>query len=217
MKTTLSLARTLGFLLLAAGCFGTSRTQQQAIAQKRTFIPVAAPAAPRTTRFAALKVRAFRTLPPFDAHTFIVRRSGDEFVRDSYNTWIAPPNDLIRVQTVRYLEESRLFSAVYDASSGTLPPLGLEGVVSELYLDFAGPKPAAVVTLRLQVLDERASAFTILFSQEKSGRAEFDASDKTAPSQAFGLALTQALDALTQALASSAFQMPGSIDKNAQR
>ena len=204
MNTRFRLAPLAALPLLLAGCFGSPRTQQLAAAQKRTFVPVAAPASPQPTRFAALKVRTFRALPPFDAHTFIVRRPGGEFAGDFYNSWIAPPNDLIRVQTARYLEESRLFSAVYDASSGTLPPLGLEGVVSELYLDFTGEKPAAVVTLRLLVLDERAAAFTVLFSAEKSGRAEFAVPDKAAPSQAFGQALTQALEALTQALAAAA-------------
>ena len=202
MKINVSLIHAAGILLLVTGCFSSSRTQQAA-AQKRSFIPVAAPAAPQATRFAALKFRSFRTLPPFDAHTFIIRRPGGEFVSDFYNTWIASPGDLIRVQTARYLEESRLFSAVYDASSETLPPLGLEGVVSELYLDFTGAKPAAVVTLRLLVLDERAPAFTVLFSAEKTGRAEFGALDKSAPSPAFGRALTQALEALTQSLAAA--------------
>ena len=203
MKQSIPLFQTLGCLLLAAGCFGTPRAQQQATAQKRAFIPVVAPAAPLDTRFAALKVRAFRTLPPFDASTFIVRRAGNEYVRDYYNTWVAAPNDLVRCQTVRHLEQSRLFSSIYDASSGTLPPLGLEGVVSELFLDFTGPKPAAVVTLRLQILDERSPSYSVLFSDEKSGRAEFDASDRNAPAVAFGAALTQALEALTQALASA--------------
>ena len=203
MNTLFRLAPLAALPLLLAGCFGSPRTQQLAAAQKRTFVPVAAPASPQTARFAALKVRTFRALPPFDARSFVVRRPGGEYLCDFYNTWIAPPSDLIRVQAARYLEESRLFAAVYDASSGTLPPLSLEGVVSDLYLDFSGEKPAAVVTLRLLILDERAPAFTVLFSAEKSGRAAFDAHDKAAPAQAFGQALTQALEALTQALAAS--------------
>ena len=202
MKINASLIRTAGILLLVTGCFTSTRTQQAA-AQKRSFIPVAAPATPQAPRFAALKFRSFRTQPPFDGHTFIIRRPAGEFISDFYNTWIAPPGDLIRAQTARYLEESRLFSAVYDTSSGTLTPLGLEGVVSELYLDFTGAKPAAVVTLRLLVLDERSPGFTVLFSAEKTGRVEFDALDKSAPSPAFGAALTQALGSLTQALAAA--------------
>ena len=203
MKKRTRLCSLLLAPLLLSGCFGTARVQQQASAQKRAFAPVAEASAPYAPRFAALKLRTFRTLPPFDANTFIVRRPGGEFVCDFYNTWIASPNDLIRTQTTRFLEESRLFSAVYDASSTTLPPLGLEGIVSELYLDFAGPKPAAVVTLRLLILDERTPSFNVLFSSEKSARVEFDAADSHAPAQAFGAALTQTLKALTQTLDSA--------------
>lgn len=199
MKTPISLLGIFSLSLLLTGCFGSARTQQTTV-QKRAFLPLVAPAVAQTPRFAALKIRTFRTLPPFDARTFIVRRPGDEFVCDTYNTWIAPPNDLIRAQTAHYLEETHLFSAVYEASSGTLPPLGLEGVISELYLDFTGKKPAAVVTLRLLILNEQVPAFTVLFSAEKSCRVEFDPSDKGAFSNVFGQALTHALEALTHTL-----------------
>ena len=206
MKVRIPLSTALTALLPLTGCFGTSDAQQHAVAQKRTFVPVAAPAASRpaaTAPFAAVKIRPFRALPPFETCAFIVRRTSGEFASDYYNSWLVPPHDLIRVQTARYLAETRLFDNVFDAGSGTLPPLSLEGVVSELYLDFSGEKPAAVVTLRLLVLDEHAPAFTVLFSSEKSGRAEFDAHDKTAPAQAFGHALTQSLEALSQALAAA--------------
>lgn len=204
MKTTHRLATSLALPLLLAGCLAAApRAQQKASAQRRTFLPVAAaPAAPLAApRFAAVKVRPFRALPPFDATGFVVRRPGNEYATDFYNAWLVPPQDLIRVQASRYLEQAGLFSAVYDASSGTLPPLSLEGVVSELFLDYAGAAPEAVVTLRLLVLDERAPAFTVLFSSEKTGRAAFDPADKAAPAQAFGQALTQALAALAQDLA----------------
>lgn len=191
--------------LLLTGCFSGKSAQQQAAAQKRTFVPVVAPAQPAaaTPGFAAVKVRAFRALPPFDARTFIVRRAGGEFAADFYNGWLVSPQELIRVQTSRYLEESRLFSAVYDAASGTLAPLGIEGVVSELYLDYTGENPEAVVTLRILVLNERSSDFTVLFTAEKGARVPFDPASKTGASQAFGVALTQTLEALAHALAAA--------------
>ena len=204
MKTALRLSLALALPLLLAGCLAAApRAQQKAAAQKRTFLPVvAAPAAKADApRFDAVKIRSFRALPPFDATAFVVRRQGNEFAADFYNGWLVPPQDLIRVQTARYLEQAGLFAAVYDASSGTLPPLSLEGVVSELFLDYSGGAPAAVATLRLLVLDERAPAFTVLFSAEKTGRATFDAADPAAPAQALGQALTQALEALARALA----------------
>lgn len=190
------------FSAIAAGCLSAPRAQQQAAAaQRRTFLPTAAPAAPQAARFAAIKIGTFRTLPPFDARTFIVRRPDGECVSDFYNGWVAAPNDLIRVQTARYLTETKLFSDVYDASSSVCPPFALEGVVSELALDYTGAQPVAVATLRLLVLDNRAPTFNVLFSAERTGRAAFTATDRTAPAQAFGHALTQALAALAQSLA----------------
>jgi ABC-type uncharacterized transport system auxiliary subunit len=204
MKST-ALLPLASLALLLAGCLGANRAQQVAAAQKRTFVPVASPAAAlvATPRFAPVKVRAFRVLPPFDARAFIVRRANGEFALDFYNSWIVPPQDLLRVQAARYLEQTRLFGAVYDSSSGTLPPLNIECVVSELYLDYTGTTPAAVVTLRLLVLNEHAADFAVLFSTERTGRAPFPASDTSAPAPAFGQALTLALEALSQALAAA--------------
>ena len=188
---------------LLAGCFGGKAAQQQALAQKRTFVPLAAAAQPVTPapEFAAVKIRPFRTMPPFDSRAFIVRRAGGEFAADYYNGWLVPPHDLLRVQTARYLEESRLFTAVYDTACGTVAPLGLEGVVSELYLDYTGDKPAAVVTMRLLLLDERTPDFTVLYTCEERARVPFESVGTTAASQAFSQALTQTLEALVKSLA----------------
>jgi len=199
---TVSLLMFLSAVLLC-GCFGGKASQQKALAQKRTFVPLAetAQAVTPSPDFAAVKIRPFRVLPPFDARTFIVYRAEGEFAADFYNGWLAQPQDLIRVQTTRYLEQAKLFKAVYDIGCGTMTPLGLEGVVSELYLDYSGEKPAAVVTMRLLVLDERVPSFNVLFSEEKSTRVTFAPNGKTAASHAFGQALTQTLEALVKALA----------------
>ncbi len=190
-------------LLMLSGCIGGKAAQVQALSQKRTFVPQAGSAQPlsQAPRFAAVKVRSFRALPPFDARNFIVRRPGGEFAADFYNGWLVAPADLIRVQVSRYLEEARLFQAVYDPGCGTVTPLGLEGVVSELYLDYAGEVPAAVVTLRLLVLDEQTPSFTVRFTSEKQARVALGSHDQTAAPQAFSRALTQVLEALAGELA----------------
>ncbi len=189
--------------VVLVGCFGGRSAQQQALAQKRTFIPVveAAHAVTPSPGFAAVKIRSFRALPPFDARTFILRRADGEFAADFYNGWLVSPHELIREQAARYLEESRLFAAVYDTGCGTVAPFGLEGVVSELYLDYTGEKPAAVVTLRLLVLDEQTPDFRVLYTGEKSASVPFDSAGNKAASQAFGKALTQTLEALVKELA----------------
>ena len=146
----------LAAVLPLAGCLGGKSAQLQAAAQKRTFVPVASAAHPVSPApgFAAVKIRPFRALPPFDARTFIVRRAGGEVAADFYNGWVVAPQELVRAQAQRYIEEAGLFAAVYDAASGTSAPLSVEGTVSELCLDYSGAEPAAVVSLRLLVLDK---------------------------------------------------------------
>ena len=187
---------------LGAGCVSSSSdAQKKVMEQKRTYLLEAG--APATTatqaRFGEVKVRAFRSLPPFNAANIVVRRANGEAVLDFYNAWVAPPHELIRVQATKYLEKAGLFGAVYDAASGTLAPLGLEGTVCELFLDCRGEKPAAVVTLRLVVLDERTPEFTVLHSAEGGGRADYDP-ERGGLAPAFNAALTQALDALAKEL-----------------
>ena len=190
--------------MLGAGCVSvpSGDDQRAAAEQKRTYLPEAEmpAAAAGQARFGEVKVRAFRGLPPFNAASFVVKRANGETVLDFYNAWVGPPHELIRVQAARYLERAGLFGAVYDAGSGTSAPLGLEGTVCELFLDCRGEKPAAVVTLRLVVLDEQSPTFTVLCSAEKTGRAACDAEGRDGIARAFNAALTQALAALVQEL-----------------
>lgn len=188
--------------VLAGGCFGGKAVQRQAQALRRTFMPEAGRAVrpeKAGAPFAAAKLRAFRAMPPFDSRAFIVRRAGGEYAADFYNGWLAPPQALIRSQAARYLEEAGIFQALYDAGAGTSVPLGLEGVVSGLYLDYVGV-PAAVVRLRLLVLDEHSPQFRVLFDAERETRVTFDPENKNAAAEAFGAALTKALEELSAAL-----------------
>ena len=188
--------------MLGPGCSSSSGVQRQAVEQKRTYLLEAGmPAATAAhARFGAVKVRAFRGLPPFNSASLVVKRANGETVLDFYNAWVAPPHDLVRVQATRYLERAGLFSAVYDAASGTLASVGLEGSVCELYLDCRGEKPAAVITLRLMLLDERSADFTVLCASEKSARADYDPSREDGIAHAFNAALTKALEAIAAEL-----------------
>ena len=190
--------------VLCGGCTSSSDIQRRAAEQKRTYLLEAdtSAVAAQEARFDEVKIRAFRSLPPFNSPSLVVKRANGEAVLDFYTAWIVPPHELVRVQTVRYLEQAGLFRAIHDAASGSLPPLGLEGTVCELFLDCRGEKPEAVVTLRLVVLDERAPGFTVLGVAEKTARAGYDPAREDGIALAFNSALTQALGALAQELGS---------------
>ena len=192
----------VGLLAMGVGCTSTADAQRRAAEQKRTYLLEAdtSAVAARAARFDAVKVRAFRSLPPFNTASLVVRRGNGETVLDFYTAWVAAPHELARVQVTRYLERVGLFRAVYDASSGALPPLGLEGTVCELFLDCRGAVPEAVVTLRLVVLDERATEFTVVGAAERTARVGCDAAREDGIAVAFNAALTQALGAVVEAL-----------------
>lgn len=190
-------------MLLGTGCMSSSsEAQRQAVEQKRTYLLEAGmPAATAAqSRFGAVKVRAFKGQPPFHSASLVVKRANGETVLDFYNAWVAPPHDLVRVQASQYLQRAGLFGALHDATSATMAPVGLEGTVCALFLDCRGEKPAAVVTLRLALLDERNAEFTVLCAAEKTARADYDAAREDGIAQAFNSALTQVLEALTQEL-----------------
>ena len=193
---------TLGMLWgLGAGCVSSpSEAQRKVVEQKRTWLLEADTSAvvAHPVRFGGVKIRAFRSLPPFHATSLVVKRANGEAVWDFYNAWIAPPHDLIRVQTARYLEKEGLFEGVYNMEEGTLPPLGLEGTVCELFLDCRGEQPAAVVTLRLMVLMEHSPIFEVLCSAEATARAAYVPEEGLA--HAFSAALTQALEEIVRTL-----------------
>ncbi|MDX9866408.1 MAG: ABC-type transport auxiliary lipoprotein family protein [Kiritimatiellia bacterium] len=194
------------FLVLAgSGCLGGARAHRLADRQKRSFLPEASAAQPLAPapRFGAATLRSLRIQPPFDARTFLIRRGQNEFAADFYNGWIAPPADLIRGQTARYLRETGLFETVFDLPGGTRAPLGLECIVNDLYLDHSGPEPAAVVAMRVLVLDERTPNGSVLFTCEKRARVPLTSSDAGTAAEALGRALTQTLEALTRTLAAA--------------
>lgn len=188
---------------LAMGCVSSlSHAQRTAGQQKRTYLIEAAPAVSRSAvpLFGAVKIGRFSALPPFDSTCFVVRRPSGETVLDFYNGWIAAPHDLLRTQTSRYLEQTGLFEAVYDASSGTLPSFSVEGTLCDCFLDYRGQQPAAQITMRLLLLDERAPAFTVLCAVEKTGRSPLEGEGSEAAAKAFDRALTETLSALSQTL-----------------
>jgi ABC-type uncharacterized transport system auxiliary subunit len=191
----------LPLLVLLSGCI-SSDAQLLAVNQKRSYaLQASLPAKPvAKPLFNNLKMLSFNSQPPFDTGNLIVKRANGETVMDYYTSWIASPHELIRVQSMNYLRKSGLFKAVYDSSSGALAPMGLEGTVEQILLDFCKERPMAVITLRFTLLDETAADFTILWSAEATGTSPLESSNSNDIASAFDAALTQALSKLTSEL-----------------
>lgn len=194
-------------LLLLTGCI-SSDAQRHAVTQKKSYaLEAAAPASVATTpRFGHLKILSFKSQPPYESNSLIVKRANGETVMDYYTTWIAAPHELIRVQSMNYLRGSGLFKAVYDSTSGSLAQAGLEGTIEQIALDVRAEKPMAVITLRFTIIDETTTDFTMLWSSEATGQAEVEASGPLAMTAAFNQALTKALEQLTRELEKASLQ-----------
>ncbi len=188
-------------LLLLTGCI-SSDAQRHAVTQKKSYALEAAKPAPvaTTPRFGSLKILSFKSQPPYEANSLIVKRANGETVMDYYTTWIAAPHELIRVQSMNYLRDSGLFKAVYDSTSGSLAQAGLEGTIEGIFLDVRAEKNLAVITLRFTIIDEATTDFTMLWSSETTGQAEVDTPGPLAMTAAFNKALTKALAQLTREL-----------------
>jgi len=193
----------LPLLILLSGCI-SSDSQLIAVSQKKSYaLQANLPAKPvETPRFSNLKMLSFNSQPPFDTGNLIVKRANGETVMDYYTSWIASPHELIRVQSMNYLRKSGLFKSVYDSSSGVLAPMGLEGTVEQILLDFRKERPMAVITLRFTLVDETAADFTMLWSGEATGSSPLESSNALDMAAAFDKALTQALAKLTRDLES---------------
>jgi len=187
-------------LLLLTGCL-SSDAQRHAVTQKKSYaLEAAKPAAVATPRFGHLKILSFKSQPPYEANSLIVKRANGETVMDYYTTWIAAPHELIRVQSMNYLRDSGLFKAVYDSTSGSLAQAGLEGTIEGIFLDVRAEKTLAVITLRFTIIDETTTDFTMLWSSEATGQAEVDGPGPLAMTSAFNKALTKTLAQLTREL-----------------
>lgn len=180
------------------GCFGVSKEAQiKTQNQRHIFAPTVeiAPAVVEKPKYPEIKLRSFQILPPFGGRLFVIARQGHEFATDYYNGWIDSPEDLIAVQTWRYLEKSNLFQSVSPASTGSISPLGLDGIVTALYLDYTDVnQPKACVGLRLSILDELKAEFPILLTVEKSASVPLKGNGSHAGAEAFSKALEKTLE-----------------------
>ncbi len=206
MKPILSLS--LMAAVLMTGCLGGgSKEQRLAQTQKRLFVPEVSPAVAKIEHplFGAVKCRPFHALPPANNRSFVIRRAGGEAAVDYYNCWLTAPEELFGTLVYRYLEKTGLFAQVFDAASGSVTDLGLDGWITDLYLDYTEPsKPMACVGLRLTVLNERSPDFPVIVSVERQAKAPISAEGPTASAQAFSAAFSQVLTELVEALREAA-------------
>lgn len=194
MKIRILLALAL-ILSVTAGCLGLSKkTKDQILAkeQQRLFIPEVTGGTNRVEKpiFGSIRLGRFTVLAPFDSRSFVLRRASGEYVADFYNGWMGRPDELIANQTALFISRCNLFSSVHPFDSALSSTYGLEGLISNLFVDCCEPeRPVARITLRLTIF----SQLSPLYSVEKSASVPVSGKGGAAVAKAFSSALEQVL------------------------
>jgi uncharacterized lipoprotein YmbA len=156
----LVLAVTAGQLVSCAALSSTTKSMHALDAGTPAPSPDRVPARPAATapagipRDRILQVRRVNIAPPFDGLSLVYRAGDGTYVKDYYNEWVAPPEELFTTQLIGYLSASGAFPSVVDDRSTAPHGYALEMSITSLYGDFRDPNhPAAVLSARVYLLD----------------------------------------------------------------
>jgi uncharacterized lipoprotein YmbA len=110
---------------------------------------------PGVWRDQVLQIRRVNISPPYDGLSLIYRTRDGTYVKDYYNEWTAPPEELFSSQLVDYLSVSGAFASVVDGRSAAPHRFALETCITALYGDFRDPQhPNVVLAARIYLLDD---------------------------------------------------------------
>lgn len=109
----------------------------------------------RRNRGPVLLVRRFKAGPGYEEAGLMTRLEPLTLRQDFYNQFFVPPATLIEEAVRHWMGDSGLFREVVQLGSHLDPTHALEGALTALFGDFAGPVPLAVIELQVLVLDVR--------------------------------------------------------------
>ncbi len=116
------------------------------------------------SRDQVLEVRRVNISPPFDGLSLVYRTRGGAYVKDYYNEWVAPPEELFSSQLVDCLSASGTFASVVDGRSAAPHRYALETCITSLYGDFQDPQHANIVlAARVYLLEDSAGGRRVAY------------------------------------------------------
>lgn len=192
---------TLGVLMLLASTAGCTLTRPSIERQSFALETERRAPAAMTTIPATLKVGRISVQPPFGGTSFVYRTGELRYEVDSYNAFLASPNDLLGYQIAQWLSRAGLFKAVHAPASPLTGDYVLEGFVTEMYGDVHdAQKPAAILSLRLYLRRAGADG-AFVFERAYRERAAIGEFSSEALMRGYGAALSRMLTALERDLA----------------
>ena len=196
----------LAALICALGGCGLSRPSPV----KQTYLLQAAPTQPAVApRPATLKVGTIAVAAPFRGKALVYRESDLKFESDFYNEFLVSPSAMLTESAATWLAAARVFREVLPASANADGDYVLEGFVSELYGDFRDTgKPAAVITAKFFLVDNRTLSGVPIWQTELTQRVALGSRSSDALVEGFNSAWAAILADLSQQLATVPLPSP---------
>jgi len=148
-----------------------------------------------------LQIRRVNISPPYDGLSLIYRTKAGTHVKDYYNQWVAPPEELFTNQLVDYLSESHAFASVVDSRSAAPHRFALETCINSLYGDFQDTQhPRVVLAARVYLIDDSAGDRRVAYQNHYDVTIPLAAASARGLAQGAGNAYRQLLESVAQDL-----------------
>jgi cholesterol transport system auxiliary component len=187
----------VALILLLAGC-----AIGKPIPQATTYAIEPPPPIPAASRRAeTLRMGKVRVAPSFADRALVVRVDEVRYAADFYNSFIAPPGDMLGAVMADWLNEAGAFATVTQPGTRTPAAFVLEATVTKLYGDFRpGRTPSAIMEVQFSLVDLSGISPTVRLEQTIGRSVLLSDSTPEALVQGYGRALAEVLSELSLAL-----------------
>ena len=194
-------------IAVAAGLAACSFTRPPVERATYDLAPARGAAPGASAKSVALKVKPFRTAPPYDGREFLYRKSDGQLVADFYNGFAAGPGELVTTATTEWLKGSGLFGAVLEPGISADAAYALEGAVLAIYGDLREAKrPAAVLDVQVYVVRAGPEGRELVLDRRFTERVDLPDAAPEALAKGYNEALARILGRLERDLGALALK-----------
>lgn len=194
-------------IAVAAGLAACSFTRPPVERATYDLAPARGPAPGAAAKSVTLKVKPFRTAPPYDGREFLYRKSDGQLVADFYNGFAAGPGELVTTATTDWLKASGLFGAVIEPGISAEAAYALEGTVLAVYGDLRDAKrPAAVLDVQVYLVRAGSDGRELVLDRRFSERADLPDAAPEALAKGYNEVLARILGRLERDLGALALK-----------
>lgn len=172
-------------MVLAGGCMLVPEEYQPTTYYDLKTAPATESREP-VTGYTSLAIGRFQTLGPYQTR-MVYQKSPHHLVRDEYNRWILPPDELVAREYYRNLAAAGMFKRVHPVMHNDAD-LVLRGVILRLE---ATPDLKAAVTVVIRIEERGKNGNLVLVSERYSETQPIQSTDPEAFASASSTALSR--------------------------